>query len=393
LVRESYDEDERYMLRCINVAAYAEGQTSPNPLVGCVVVGTDGQQIAQGYHARAGENHAEVNALDMAGEAARGGTLYCSLEPCCHHGRTPPCTDRVIKSGVKRVVVGLGDPNPKVAGGGIKALRDAGIEVVTGVLEDECRYQNRAFLKSISQSIPWVALKMAVTLDGKIADRHHHSQWITGPEAREQVMYLRSAADAIMVGAGTARSDDPSLTVRFQDLKFQEALDACDGPDRRTKEPVRVLIDSALTASPDTKIFQAGEKNLKTIVFCHQDKDLYKNKSESYPANVEIVSLPSHGANSGSHLDLRAGLMELHKRGINNVLCEGGGVLAAALLESNLVDELYWFIAPKIMGDNKAKPSVESVKAVSIADIKNFRVLGHETYGSDFLIHALISEP
>jgi len=372
------------MLRCINVASLASGQTSPNPLVGCVVLDKNGHQIAQGYHARAGENHAEVNALDVAGEAARGGTLYCSLEPCCHHGRTPPCTDRVIKSGVRRVVVGLGDPNPKVAGGGIKALRDAGIEVVTGVLEEECRYLNRAFLKSISQSLPWVALKMAVTLDGKIADRSHRSQWITGPQARDQVMELRSAADAIMVGAGTARSDNPSLTVR---------LENCDGADGRVKEPVRVLIDSALTVSPAAKIFQAGEKNLKTIVFCHQDKQLYKNTTESYPSNVEIVSLPSHGANSSSHLDLRAGLVELNKRGINNVLCEGGGVLAAALLENNLVDELYWFIAPKIMGDNKAKPAVESEKAVSIGDIKNFRVLAHETYGSDFLIHALINEP
>jgi len=382
LARDSFDEDERYMSRCINAASHAEGQTSPNPLVGCVVLGANGEEVGQGYHARAGENHAEVNALDMAGEAARGGTLYCSLEPCCHHGRTPPCTDRVIKSGVKRVVVGLVDPNPKVAGGGVKALRDAGIEVITGVLEKECRYQNRAFLKAISQSMPWVALKMAVTLDGKIADRSHRSQWITGPEAREQVMKLRSAADAIMVGAGTARSDDPSLTVRLEKNKVAS----------RMKEPVRVLIDSALTIAPGAKIFQAGEKNVATIIFCHQDKQLYKNTIESYPPNVEIVSVAPGELEAASHLDLRGCLGELHKRGINNVLCEGGGVLAAALLERNLVDELYWFIAPKIMGDNKAKPSVESEKAVSISDVKNFRVLARETYGDDTLVHALISD-
>ncbi|MBS1991877.1 MAG: bifunctional diaminohydroxyphosphoribosylaminopyrimidine deaminase/5-amino-6-(5-phosphoribosylamino)uracil reductase RibD [Cyanobacteria bacterium SZAS LIN-3] len=388
---DEISDDERYMRRCLELASRAEGQTSPNPLVGCVVLDKNGLQVGQGYHARAGESHAEVYALDMAGEAAKGGTLYCSLEPCCHHGRTPPCSDRVIKSGVSRVVIGLGDPNPKVDGGGIKALRDAGIEVECGLLEKECRFQNRAFLKAITKSMPWVSLKMAVTLDGRIADREGHSQWITGEGARDHVMLLRSQSDAIMIGAATALADNASLTVRLAPADVIPP-ECSQNPDFERIPPAKVLLDPTLSLPPDARLFDPLPQECRTIIFCLDDQQWLDRAPSAYPSHVEVMPVARAEAEGGS-LELAACLRELHKRRINRVICEGGGRLAGQLLAGGLVDELYWFVAPKILGDSQARPSVAGEAHRRLADIANYRVVAHTVFGPDILIHALVNEP
>jgi diaminohydroxyphosphoribosylaminopyrimidine deaminase/5-amino-6-(5-phosphoribosylamino)uracil reductase len=353
-------------------------------MVGCVVVSKDGHVVGEGFHARAGESHAEVLALDQAGAHALGGTLYCSLEPCCHFGRTPPCSDRVIKSGVARVVVGIEDPNPKVEGGGIRALKEAGIEVVVGILKEDCRYQNRGFLKAIQQGVPWLALKMAVTLDGKIADRDGGSQWITGVEARKFVMLLRSKFDAVMVGAGTARADDPSLTVRIDE----------DSPSGAN--PIRVVVDPTLSLSPMAKLFAPAGAQVRTIVFCSQDESMLRQSPSVFPGHVEVIAV---GCNedidwkSGSvRLDLRACLAELKERGVRKALCEGGAQLAGSLFDDNLVDEAYWFVAPKILADEQSLPAVISYRPRLIGDVINLRVKDHKVLGDDMLIHALLHQ-
>ncbi|MBU6451497.1 MAG: bifunctional diaminohydroxyphosphoribosylaminopyrimidine deaminase/5-amino-6-(5-phosphoribosylamino)uracil reductase RibD [Cyanobacteria bacterium REEB67] len=376
--------DEEYMARALALAGLAEGRTAPNPMVGCLVLDAKGTVVGEGYHQRAGESHAEVFALDQAGDAARGGTLYVTLEPCCHFGRTPPCSQKVIASGVKRVVVGIADPNPKVAGGGLKELQEAGIEVVVGVLEAECRYQNRGFLKSMSQNLPWLALKMAVTLDGKIADRWGKSRWITGSAARQYVMQLRSRFDAVFVGAGTARLDDPSLTVR---LENGASVLGSGPPPLPVHSPLRVVLDSELGLRPSAKIFSGGAQGVRTIVFCQQD--VLDKKSLAgcalYPDTVEVVGI----AGGASGLDLSACLAALKERGVNKVLCEGGAHLGGALLDQNLVDELYWFVAPKLLVDGQALSAVTSTRARALADVSNMKVKEQRILGDDVLIHAL----
>ena len=400
--------DQKFMQRCLELAFRAEGRTAPNPLVGCVVVDIDGQVVGEGFHPQAGQSHAEVFALDQAGAAARGGTLYVSLEPCCHFGRTPPCSKRVIESGVARVVIGMGDPNPKVAGGGIKELQAAGIEVVTGILQEECRYQNRGFLKVIEQDLPWLALKMAVTLDGKIADRNGGSRYISGPQSRQLVMHLRSQYDAVFIGAATARLDDPSLTVRFEATEPSNLMSSNDD----IHQPIRVILDSNLSLSRQARIFNAAEKPLETttskisvIIFCgheaikslHTEADLF-----DFPDHVKIIavdSLPKIRAEAfdngapGRHLDLVQCLKHLRKLGINKVLCEGGAALAGSLLDARLVDEIYWFIAAKILGDSHAPSAVASSQPHLISDLAYLTVLEQQILGPDIFVHGLIKRP
>ncbi len=372
--------DEEYMRRCLQLAARAEGHTAQNPLVGCVVLDKEGKVVAEALHQKRGESHAEVLALDIAGDAAAGGTLYCSLEPCCHHGLTPPCSDRVIKSGVRRVVSGMTDPNPKVAGGGHSALERAGIEVVSGVLEFECRYLNRGFIKAVTKGIPWLALKMAVTLDGKIADRQGGSRWITGPESRQYVMQLRSRFDAVMVGAGTVRTDDPSLTVRLDASLDLEA----DQGERIMANPVRVIIDPTLTLSPQAKVFTEDGQSGKTFVFHSGDDKLLTRLPAKYPEQARLVSVQSHEETGHQadrvKLDLRACLKSLKEAGINKVLCEGGAALAGSLLDDGLVDEIYWFIAPKILADAGSLPAVASSSQRLINEALNLKVCWSAEY-------------
>ncbi|MBX9952332.1 MAG: bifunctional diaminohydroxyphosphoribosylaminopyrimidine deaminase/5-amino-6-(5-phosphoribosylamino)uracil reductase RibD [Candidatus Obscuribacterales bacterium] len=355
--------DEEYMRECLLLADQAHGRTSPNPMVGALVLDSQGQIVGRGFHQKHGEAHAEVHALRQAGAKAKNGTLYVNLEPCCHHGKTPPCSDKVIACGIKRVVCGMVDPNPAVAGGGIKALQNAGVEVISGVLEKECAALNRGFIKRIKTGLPWVCLKLATTLDGKIADRHGGSRWITGPEARQYVHQLRNQFDAVLVGTNTALIDNPTLNVR--DVEG-------------SRDPVKVLVDKDLTVSFEAKIY-THQSSARTLVLTREDRA--DRKLVDLPL-VELIGLPYEISKPTAKvsqlaagvplrreedkeqnresivLDLEEGLRQLAERGINTVLCEGGGNLAGNMIDQELVDEIIWIVAPKLLPDPLALPAL-----------------------------------
>lgn len=324
--------DRYYMQMALELAARARGRTSPNPMVGAVVV-KDGKVIGSGYHLRAGTPHAEVHALNEAGEKARGSTLYVTLEPCCHHGRTGPCSEAVIKAGVARVVVAMADPNPKVAGGGIRQLKEAGIEVTLGVLEDEARQLNEVFIKYITTGRPFVTAKAAVSLDGKIATRSGKSKWITGPEARAYGHQLRDWYDAIMVGIGTVLADDPSLTARL--------------PGGGGRDPARVILDSHARTPLNARIL-TQQSDAPTIIAV---------TAGALPAKLE--ALRQAGAevlvvNDGPRVDLAALMKVLAGKEITSVLIEGGAAVHGSALAAGIVDKVAWFIAPRIIGGREA---------------------------------------
>jgi diaminohydroxyphosphoribosylaminopyrimidine deaminase / 5-amino-6-(5-phosphoribosylamino)uracil reductase len=357
------------MMRCIELARRAEGRTSPNPIVGAVVLDSQGEVVGEGFHERYGEPHAEVHALEQAGERASGGTLYASLEPCSHFGKTPPCVDRIIASGIKQVFAAITDPNPKVSGAGFKKLEAAGIEVVSGICIEDSNWVNRGFIKRMRAGLPWVCLKMASTLDGKIADRHGESKWITGEPARQYVHELRNRFDCVMIGGTTARADNPQLNVR-------------DIPHAR--DPTRVVIDSRQCSPSDLRIF-SKEFGSKAIVFCQTD--LYSERRASYPEHVEVVAVEGRAGD----LDMREALAYLAKHGCNTVLCEGGGRLAASLLKADLVDELNWLIAPKVLADAMAVPVIGGFEESPLKRAVLLHKLNTQYVGEDLLIRALTS--
>ena len=311
------------MRRALQLAALARGHTSPNPLVGAVVLDAQGQLVGEGFHARAGEPHAEVSALVQAGERARGGTLVVTLEPCCHHGRTPPCSQAVIKAGLARVVVAMKDPNPQVAGGGIAELQSAGIEVLVGMCEVEACQLNRAFIHRIHTGRAWGVLKWAMGLDGRTALSNGASQWISGPEARAWVHRLRASCDAVIVGGGTVRADDPLLTSRGQ----------------RDPEPLRVVISRTLQLPDQAQLWETSEA--PTLV-AHGNDAPIRSRFQLDARGIERVMLqPCSPA---------ALLEELAQRGCNRVLWECGAELAAAAIRERCVQEVAAVVAPKLMG-------------------------------------------
>ena len=324
--------DEAYIRRTLALAKRAVGSTSPNPMVGAVLV-KKGEIIAEGFHKKAGTAHAEVIALDRAGENAVGSTLYVSLEPCCHKDkRTPPCTEKIIASGVRRVVIAMRDPNPKVSGKGIEELRKARIEVVAGILEEKARKMNEFYIKQITTGLPFVILKVAMTLDGKIATPEGESQWITGEKARKEVHRLRATVDAVMTAIGTVKADNPQLTCR-----------AVKG-----KDPVRIIIDPSLEISPDARILTCPPH---TIVVTHVSaaagkKSLLTNKG------VTVLSYKR------KRLDLAWLMKELCSMGITSALVEGGSSLSASCLEAGIVDKVMFYIAPKIIGGRESFPAI-----------------------------------
>lgn len=379
------------MRECLELAEKAQGRTAPNPMVGSVVLDKDGNVVGRGYHHRRGEAHAEVNALNEAGDRAKDGTIYVNLEPCCHHGKTPPCSERVIASGVKRVVAGMIDPNPVVGGGGIKALENAGLDVVTGVLENECKYLNRGFIKRIKTQLPWVCLKLATTLDAKIADRHGGSRWVTGAEARHYVHLLRNQFDAVMVGTNTALIDNPSLNVREIE---------------NSRDPVKVLVDRDLKVSFESKLYSHGT-SVRTFVIT---KEEYADRKLADLPLVELIGVPHTEVEQElrfpstvpsrreedkdrnkrvAHLDLESGLKELVKRGINTVLCEGGGNLAGNMIDLGLVDEIIWIIAPKLLHDPLAVPALGG-KARRLEDAVTMHQVSINKLGEDLAYQALL---
>lgn len=319
--------DEKYMAMALRLAAKAAGRTSPNPLVGAVVV-KNGRVIARGWHKRAGEPHAEAIALAKAGAAARGATLYVTLEPCSHSNkRTPPCSPLVIRSGVKRVVISMIDPNRKVSGGGIRAIRKSGIEVVTGVLGPEARLLNEAYIKYITKGMPFVTLKIAQTLDGRIATAMGESKWITSERSREEGHRLRDRNDAILVGINTILKDDPALTSRI--------------PNGR--DPIRVIVDSTLRIPLKAKVL-TDRSSTKTVVATLANAPKEKaNKVRS--TGVEVLVVKSENG----RVSLRGLMRKLGRMGIMSVLVEGGAEINASALKAGIVDKIIAIIAPTLM--------------------------------------------
>ncbi|GMA99635.1 bifunctional diaminohydroxyphosphoribosylaminopyrimidine deaminase/5-amino-6-(5-phosphoribosylamino)uracil reductase RibD [Pelosinus sp. IPA-1] len=357
--------DEEYMRQALFLAQYATGRTSPNPMVGAVIV-REGRVVGQGWHKQAGTPHAEINALQQAGELAEGATIYVTLEPCSHHGRTGPCADALILAGITRVIVAMADPNPLVAGQGINKLRKAGIEVVEGVLSREAAKLNEVFIKWISTKLPFVHLKSAMSLDGKIASYTGQSQWITGPAARNRVHTLRDTCDAILVGIGTVLADNPSLTTR---LSYQG------------KNPNRVIVDSMARTPLTANVVTDG---LAKTIIAVTDKAPEERVNALRACGVEVLVVESK--QDGVNLPLL--FKELGKRQITSLLIEGGASINASVLEDNLVDKVHWFIAPKIIGGNSAPGPIAGQgiadvnKAILLEDIET------ESVGEDILISA-----
>jgi diaminohydroxyphosphoribosylaminopyrimidine deaminase/5-amino-6-(5-phosphoribosylamino)uracil reductase len=356
------DIHEKYMRMALGLALKAQGRTSPNPLVGAVVV-RNGKVVGKGYHKRCGLPHAEVNALRMAGRNARGATLYVTLEPCGHFGRTPPCTGAVVRSGVRKVVVGMKDPNPINNGRGIRRLRRYGLAVSSGVFEEEAMSINRPYIKFITRKIPYVTVKAAQTLDGKIATRTGDSRWVTGEDSRRFVHELRGKVDAVMVGANTAVKDDPLL------------LSKSSG-----RQPVRVIVSAGLKIPRDLRIFSTIKRSPVIIATTRksQKASILERKG------VEVMAA---GSKSGK-VDMKNLLKALAKRGITHVLAEGGGELIASLLEGRLADRLLFFVAPKIAGGADAVTSVEGRGAGRMRDAIALKNVSVRRFKKDILIEA-----
>ena len=342
--------DENYMASAIDLSRLGEGNTHPNPCVGCVVV-NEGQIVGEGYHSRAGEAHAEILALAQADDKARGATMYINLEPCCHQGRTPPCTDTIARAGIERVVCAMEDPNPMVSGGGFDVLRAAGVDVEFGLLESEARWLNRGFITRMLSGRPWVALKIGATLDGRTATESGESQWITGLEAREDVHKQRARYSAIMTGIGTVAADDPQMTVRLVATE---------------KEPLRVVLDTNLRIASDAQII-GDDGNILILTGSEDDKKRVVLEAKG----AEIVSLPIE-TNNGGGIDLQSVLEELGLRDHNDVFVECGGKLAGSLLEHGLVDELLVYYAPSVLGGS-ARGMFDTKTVEKLIDRPQFR--------------------
>lgn len=360
------DEDKNFMQRALDLAAMARGRTSPNPLVGAVIVKA-GEIIGEGYHRKAGTPHAEIHALNAAADyELNDATMYVSLEPCSHYGRTPPCANALVKAGLRRVVIATRDPNPLVAGRGIKILEDAGIETAVGLLEEPAVKLNEVFFKCIQSGQPFVSLKTAMTIDGKIASYTGDSRWVTGEAARNFVHQLRNSYDAIMVGIGTVLADDPQLNTRL--------------PGDDVKDPVRIIIDGQLDLPLESKIVKTAQTQ-RSIVFTGQSHD--KEKAgilEAY--GVKIVEIDE----TGDNLPLEKVMKQIGAMGICSVLLEGGSRINAYMLEHNLVDKVYWFIAPKIIGGRKAPSPVAGQGIALMNDAIKLKQMEIKNFNDDLCV-------
>lgn len=334
------------MRRALELAARGEGQVSPSPLVGCVVVDDAGEVVGEGFYLYDGVKHAETLALEQAGARARGATAYVSLEPHAHAGRTPPCTSALIEAGVRRVVAAVEDPNPLVSGRGFEHLRGAGVEVLTGVLAGEAGRLNEQYVCAMRRGRPFVHLKLACSLDGRIATRTGDARWITGEESRARVHLLRRRYDAILVGAGTAVADDPALTDR-------------SGLPRR-RRLLRVVLDERLQLGAHSKLVRTAERE-PLLVFTSERADALKVR-ELEALGAEVVRDPAGGRAPA------AVLAELFRRGVHGLLVEGGANVAGAFLDAGLVDKASFFVAPIIIGGAAARPAVGGAGALNVAD-------------------------
>jgi diaminohydroxyphosphoribosylaminopyrimidine deaminase / 5-amino-6-(5-phosphoribosylamino)uracil reductase len=357
--------DEAYIERAIELAERGRGLVSPNPMVGAVVV-ADGRVVGEGWHEGPGLSHAEVLALNAAGDSARGATLYSSLEPCTHYGRTPPCTEAILRAGIARVVAATTDPNPAVNGKGLEVLRSSGVEVRAGVMGDVAERQNRAFTKHVRTGMPFVLWKMASSLDGKVAARDGSSRWVTGDQARADVHRLRAWSDAIVVGAGTAVADDPELTVR------QEGY--------RGRPPMRVLVDARgrVDATGDLFDRQAPTLVATTELAPIEVRDAWR------AAGAEVVLLEAEG----ELVPLEPLLSDLGKRDVQGVLLEGGPTLAWSAVEDGLVDAIVLYLSPKLIGGVDAPTVLEGRGFAPVGHALPLRIRSVERVGQDLRVEA-----
>jgi diaminohydroxyphosphoribosylaminopyrimidine deaminase/5-amino-6-(5-phosphoribosylamino)uracil reductase len=364
MTRADRTDDEAHMRAALVLARRGLGETAPNPSVGCVIV-KDAHVVGRGHTAPGGRPHAEVLALKMAGKAARGATAYVTLEPCAHTDKmSPPCTTALIEAGIKRVVIGAIDPNPKVNGTGIQRLREAGVEVSENILKTECLVVISSFIMVITKHRPLIRLKLASTLDGKIATSSSESKWITGESSRRAAHAMRGRHDAVMVGVGTVLTDDPDLTCRLDGF--------------RTAPLVRIVVDSHLRTPLMSRLVRtAGEHPLWLL---HRNGADPKRKQALEKANVKLIELPA----SPAGIDLAVGMKKLAKAGLTRVLAEGGGTLAAGLLRANLVDRLAWFHAPGIIGGD-GWPAAQGFGVTTLASMPRFVPVAQERFGDDML--------
>lgn len=355
--------DIKYMKRALTLAKKGVGKTSPNPAVGCVIV-KNGAIIGEGWHKRAGGHHAEVHALEMAGVEARGADVYVTLEPCSHTGKTPPCSDALIKAGVKRVVAGMGDPNPRVNGSGLAALRLAGIETLCGLLEKECRAINIPFIKHVTSGMPFVTYKCAMTLDGNIATITGESRWISGEASRKHVHLMRSRMDAIMVGVDTIIADNPLLTVRHV----------------KGKNPLRVIVDTRLR-TPESVNVLSEKLSSGTIIATTECNPRIHLRYLQQGATIVVCD------EYDGRVDMRDLLQKLGVMGVQSILLEGGSRLAGDMLQHGLIDELVFFVAPKVIGSNGFAPfTLQGISSMAQAIKMEFTDVRRS--GSDIVVTA-----
>lgn len=369
---EEHMEDEEYMRLALELAERGRGWTAPNPVVGAVIV-KDGRVIGSGWHERYGMAHAERNALAACRESPKGGTMYVTLEPCCHQGRQPPCTDAILEAGISRVAVGSYDPNPLVAGKGIRQLRDHGVEVTDHVLEKECDQANQVFFHYIQTKQPYVVMKYAMTMDGKIAAYTGASKWITGREAREHVQLQRHQYTGIMVGVGTVLADDPLLTCRASDR---------EGLGR--KNPIRIICDTNLRTPLTAQVVLTAGQAPVIVATCCTDRErgrLYEEKG------CRILPINEREGK----IDLRQLMEKLGREQIDSILLEGGGTLNWAALKAGIVKKVQAYIAPKIFGGKEARTPVEGAGVPAPGDafcLENSRII---RLGEDFLIESEVT--
>lgn len=361
--------DSLYMARALELAKLGIGYTNPNPLVGAVIV-KDGRIIGEGYHKKYGDSHAEVDAFNHATEDVAGATMYVTLEPCSHFGKTPPCAHAIVKKGIKKVVVAMDDPNPLVAGKGINILREHGIEVVTGVMEQEAKKLNEVFIKFISTSLPFCILKTAMTLDGKIAAYTGDSRWVTNEESRRYVHEMRHQYSAIMVGIGTVLADDPLLTTRLSGINV--------------RNPIRIVVDTRGNIPLDAKILKCDD-NTKTIIATTEFIDKEKLKHIK-AAGAEVIITPL----KDNRVDLSALMKSLGERKIDSILLEGGSTLNYTALNEGIVDKVISFIGPKIIGGNSSKTPVGGEGIPYMKDAISLGNIDVHKFGDDVMIEAYI---
>jgi diaminohydroxyphosphoribosylaminopyrimidine deaminase/5-amino-6-(5-phosphoribosylamino)uracil reductase len=361
--------DEKYMLRALELAARARGLTSPNPMVGCVIV-RGGTVAGEGFHQRAGAPHAEVMAIRDAGEETVGADLYVNLEPCSHRGRTPPCTEAIIRAGIARVYAAMEDPNPRVAGRGGEILSRAGVAVTFGLFAEAAGKLNEAYLKHVQTGLPFVFIKSAVSLDGKTATRTGESRWITGEEERAVVHEMRNGADAILVGIGTVLADDPRLTTRI--------------PGGGGKDPNRVVMDPLLRIPHRAKVLTQGGEGKTIIVTTGQASGERADRLRKLGAEVMVMK------KQGQFIDMKELMAILGKRGVASVMIEGGSEVAASALSAGVVDKVVYFIAPTIIGGKEAPGAVGGEGVSSLGDAISLRDLTYSPVGKSIMVEGYL---